>query len=287
MFVYTKKLGPDKTASQEIDITHEPIAERKEFYQVLTRNVGMRILLVSIIPIMLTSGILCRQFHLTYSESELKDGYGDVFTDIGIVDLDGIQFAYEGPFRLINADYSEVSWFLKAKENPYSISDVFAGIRGPPHFILAVKLSAQGHTHILKSTINFTAFNSLLGNVRIGRTGTAFIVNAKGELQTHPRSGTTGAAPSFIADPTIFKHDHTLILKHKNNKGNGCLYALALFKTVGWRMVFHQDAGDALKDIQLPLNIRHTAKPSTRDTANNCHGPSLVFTPRHGPQLNL
>ena len=29
--------------------------------------------------------------------------YGDVFTDIGLVDSDGIQFAYEDPFRLVNA----------------------------------------------------------------------------------------------------------------------------------------------------------------------------------------
>ncbi|MGD9823503.1 cache domain-containing protein [Desulfobacter sp.] len=301
--MHKKKLEPDKTASQEIDITHEPIAKRKELYQVLTRNVRIRILLVSIIPMMLISGMLCRQCHLTYSDkisapicelvlkhiqnidafltenlgnvrylarllpyqseccvpqhpcnirylapllpttdlqmaqqfltsqlSEHKNEYGDVFTDPGLVDSDGIQFAYEGPFRLINADYSEASCFLKAKENPYSISDVFAGIRGHPHFIIAVKLSAQGRTYILKSSINFTAFNSLVGNAQIGRTGTAFIVNAKGELQTHPRSGTTGAIPSFIADPTIFKHDHTL---------------------------------------------------------NNGHGPSLVFIPRHGPQQTM
>lgn len=279
---------------------HEPITDRKEFYQVLTRNIRIRILLVSIIPMMLTLGILGRQFHLAYSEkisahigelvlkhtqnidtflkeklgnirylarqlsitepdmaqqfltsklSELKDEYGDVFTDLGLVDSDGIQFAYEGPFRLVNADYSEAAWFLKSMDSPYYISDVFAGLRGHPHFILAVKLSAQGRTYILRSTINFTTFNSLVENVQIGRTGTAFIVNAQGQLQTHPRSGTKEIVPSFIADPAIFKDEHTLILKHKNDKGNTCLYALALFKTVDWRMVFRQDAGDALRDM--------------------------------------
>ncbi|MGD9825638.1 sensor histidine kinase, partial [Desulfobacter sp.] len=193
---------------------------------------------------------MAQQF-LASQMSELKDEYGVVFTDLGLVDSDGIQFAYEGPFRLVNADYSQATWFLKAMDSPYYISDVFAGLRGHPHFILAVKLSAQGRTYILRSTINFTAFNSLVENVQIGRTGTAFIVNAQGELQTHPRSGTKGAVPSFIADPAIFKdkHTHTLILKHKNDKGRTCLYALALFKTVGWRMVFRQDARDALRDM--------------------------------------
>lgn len=279
---------------------HKPIADRKEFYQVLTRNIRLRILLVSIIPMMLTLGILCRQFHLAYSEkisahigelvlkhtqnidtflkeklgnirylarqlsitepdmaqqfltsqlSELKDEYGDVFTDLGLVDSDGIQFAYEGPFRLVNADYSQATWFLKSMDSPYYISDVFAGLRGHPHFILAVKLSAQGRTYILRSTINFTAFNSLVENVQIGRTGTAFIVNAKGQLQTHPRSGSMEIVPSFIADTAIFKDKQSLILKHENGKGNTYLYALALFKTVDWRMVFRQDTGDALRDM--------------------------------------
>jgi two-component system NtrC family sensor kinase len=278
----------------------EPIADRKEFYQALTRKIRIRILLVSIIPMMLTLGILCRQFHLAYSEkisahigelvlkhtqnidtflkeklgnirylarqlsitdpdmaqqllisqlSELKDEYGDVFTDLGLVNSDGIQFAYEGPFRLKNADYSQAAWFLNAMNSPYYISDVFAGLRGHPHFILAVKLSAQGRTYILRSTINFTTFNSLVENVQIGRTGTAFIVNAKGQLQTHPRSGTMEIVPSFITDPALFKDKQTRIFKHENDNGNTYLYALALFKTVDWRMVFSQDAGDALSEM--------------------------------------
>lgn len=235
---------------------NEPLVDRKEFYQVLTRKIRILILMVSIIPMMLTLGILCWRFHLAYSEkisahigelvlkhtqnidtflkeklgnirylarqlsitepemaqqfltsqlSELNDEYGDVFTDLGLVDSNGIQFAYEGPFRLINADYSQAAWFLKAMDSPYYISDVFAGLRGHPHFILAVKLSAKGRTYILRSTINFTAFNSLVENVQIGRTGTAFIVNAQSQLQTHPRSGTMEIVPSFIEDPAISK----------------------------------------------------------------------------------
>ncbi|WP_287125767.1 sensor histidine kinase [Desulfobacter sp.] len=279
---------------------NEPIADRKAFYQVLTRNIRIRILLVSIIPMMLTLGILSWRFHLAYSEkisahvgelvlkhtqnidtflkeklgnirylagqlsitepemaqqfltsqlSELNDKYGDVFTDLGLVDSDGVQFAYEGPFRLLNADYSEATWFLKAIESPYYISDVFAGLRGHPHFILAVKLSAQGRTYILRSTINVTTFNSLVENIQIGRTGTAVIVNLKGELQTRARSETMEIIPSFIADPTIFNGKQTVILKHENDKGKTYLYALALFKTVDWRMVFRQDTRDALRDM--------------------------------------
>jgi len=47
---------------------HAPIAERKEYYQVLTRSIRIRILRVSIIPMLLTSDILYWQFHLAYSD---------------------------------------------------------------------------------------------------------------------------------------------------------------------------------------------------------------------------
>jgi len=37
----------------------------------------------------------------------LKNEYEDVFTDLGLVNEKGIQFAYKGPFNLENADYSK------------------------------------------------------------------------------------------------------------------------------------------------------------------------------------
>ncbi|WDP93129.1 MAG: two-component sensor histidine kinase [Desulfobacter sp.] len=181
--------------------------------------------------------------------AELRDEYGEVFTDLGVVDAGGTQFAYEGPFRLVNADYSNAGWFLKAMESPYYISDVFAGLRGHPHFILAVKVVCRGRTYILRSTINFAAFNSLVENVSIGETGTAFIVNAEGELQTHPRTGTEISTAAVITDPGIFRTANTVILERGDGRGNTYMYALSLLQTVDWRMVFRQDLRDSLRDL--------------------------------------
>ena len=52
---------------------HAPIADRKEFYQVQTRNIRICILLVSMILMILSSGILCRRLHLTYSDKISPD----------------------------------------------------------------------------------------------------------------------------------------------------------------------------------------------------------------------
>nr|WP_320016693.1 hypothetical protein [uncultured Desulfobacter sp.] len=75
---------------------HDSIAEKTEFYQVLTPQY-QNPLPGRLLPT--TDPEMPQQF-LTSQLSELKNEYGDVFTDLGLVGSDGIQFAYEGPFRL-------------------------------------------------------------------------------------------------------------------------------------------------------------------------------------------
>ncbi|MDD9301749.1 MAG: two-component sensor histidine kinase [Desulfobacter sp.] len=278
----------------------EPLADRKGFYQILTRKIRVLILVVSFVPMMLTAGILCYRFHQAYSEkvsahiselvlkhtqnidaflleklgnirylarqfsesnpesaqtflvlhlARLKEEYGDVFTDLGLVNTQGIQFAYEGPFRFENADYSRAKWFVRSMESPYYISDVFAGLRGHPHFILAVKVTCKKQDYILRATINFTAFNSLVENIQIGKTGAAYIVNTKGEFQTHARSGTSAhIAPAMVAKD-VFSDNNTVVMKKADIQGNAYIYALSIFKNIDWRMVFRQDLDDAMRDL--------------------------------------
>jgi two-component system NtrC family sensor kinase len=112
-----------------------------------------------------------------------RDG---AYVDLGLVSAQGVQIAYAGTFPLGRANYAGADWFKKAIESQYFISDVFLGIRKLPHFIVAVKVLAGGAPWILRATIDFVAFTSLVENLRIGQTGLAFIVDKKGEFQTRP-----------------------------------------------------------------------------------------------------
>ncbi|HEX5681628.1 MAG TPA: two-component sensor histidine kinase, partial [Desulfobacterales bacterium] len=67
----------------------------------------------------------------------LQQEYGSVFVDLGLVDADGHQEAYAGPFKLARADYADADWFKQALKHDQVISDVFLGLRGLPHFIVA------------------------------------------------------------------------------------------------------------------------------------------------------
>lgn len=120
----------------------------------------------------------------------LQTDYSYVFVDLGVIDDNGRQISYAGPFDLDQANYSDAEWFQKARLRETYISDVFLGLRGQPHFIVAVKREWQGRTWLVRATIDFMAFNTLVEDFTMGKTGTAFILNRQGEFQTRPPKGT-------------------------------------------------------------------------------------------------
>jgi two-component system NtrC family sensor kinase len=179
----------------------------------------------------------------------LETEYPDSFTDIGIVDENGIQIAYEGPFNLINADYKNAEWFGNARQKPFYISDVFAGLRGHPHFIIAVKVSIDGMEHILRATINFAGFNSMVENIQIGKTGIAYILNADGRLQT---KADIRIDPTIIASLVDYKNpeSRTIITEKQDRAGTRYLYAISTLKNIDWSVVFRQDVRDAFSELR-------------------------------------
>lgn len=278
----------------------EPLADRNIFYHDLNRKITVLILMVSFLPMMLTTGIFFYRFNLAYTEkvqahiSELvqkhtqnidtflleklgnirfvaqyfnskepahkiflqrnlallKSEYGEVFTDLGMVNEQGLQFAYEGPFKLENADYSGADWFIKAMDKPFYISDVFAGLRGHPHFIIAVKVESNGSNYILRSTINFGAFNSLVERIHIGKTGIAFIINSKGQLQTKTEVGLKQSIISTMVDRSCYRNNKTVFAKKQDSAGKKYLCVASMLNNIDWIMVFRQDLNDAFLDLR-------------------------------------
>jgi two-component system NtrC family sensor kinase len=189
----------------------------------------------------------------------LRATYDDVFTDLGVVNEDGIQVTYVGPFKLENADYHKAEWFNKALNNPYYISDVFLGLRGHPHFIVAVKQKFQNKDWIFRATINFQAFNSLVENLRIGQTGFAFILNKEGEFQTTPSFEFTpqkGCYGFFLdcGGETIVD-DKVQVVEKTFEGGAKNLYATAFLKGGDWLMIFRQESRDAFAELNRTQNI--------------------------------
>jgi len=183
---------------------------------------------------------------------KLQHIYGGVFEDIGIVDEEGMQKFYAGRFKLEKAQYSDAEWFQKAIKKQYFISDVFLGLRSSPHFIISVKHTQQNENLLLKATINFDAFNSLAENLRIGKTGFAFILNRQGEFQTKPHYDMLPSKKSyqeFLKAGKKSKYGTYIGTLNDNSKRGGIIYVAALLKNEDWILVYQQDKSEAFAEL--------------------------------------
>jgi two-component system NtrC family sensor kinase len=219
----------------------------------------------------------------------LQEQHSGVYVDLGLINDRGEQVAYAGPFRLGQARYAESPWFQEAMQRQYYISDVFLGLRGLPHFIVAVKRTWQGREWIVRSSIDFVAFNRLVEKTRIGETGLAYIINRKGEFQTSPRIDLSGQVPMIME--LIERHKESIFPPegHPHQQGTGfvrdpylnilpegskpatrvatqvtdppgdrgeTVYVFSSLKNGDWVFVYQQAARDAFRDL---YRTRHAA----------------------------
>lgn len=187
----------------------------------------------------------------------LQEGFSPFFVDLGVVNERGVQVAYAGPFKLAGAVYSDADWFKKALERPYYISDVFLGLRGLPHFIIAVQEDWEGRPWILRATIDFVAFNTLVESVRIGETGFAFIINRQGECQTRPCLDVEYSR-QVLSDLLSNRKDtanEINIVEKTDAAGKKHLYVASLLKEGDWLLVYQQAAADAFADLNHAFRV--------------------------------
>jgi two-component system NtrC family sensor kinase len=188
----------------------------------------------------------------------LRQEYSSVFVDLGVVDNQGKQIAYAGPFNLEQALYAEMDWFQKAMKHNYVISDVFLGLRGMPHFIVAVKQVWKDRPWILRATIDFVAFNRLVESIRIGETGFAFILNKKGEFQTKPSYDfkvNTGCYGHFLDCEKETAMGEVLTEERLDENGTKSIYVAAFLKDKDWLLVYKQVSADAFSGLRHAQNI--------------------------------
>jgi two-component system NtrC family sensor kinase len=188
---------------------------------------------------------LLRQLNL------LREEYHGAFVDLGVVDENGVQIAYAGPFNLLLANYSAADWFADAQGREHFVSDVFAGLRGSPHFIVASLRDTGDRRLIVKATIDFEAFNSLVENIRIGRTGFAFIFNRQGEYQTTPRFEVAMDRPPYVdVLEGRLRADQVVTVGGEDALGRASFFTLTTLKRGQWFLGYQQQRTDALSTLR-------------------------------------
>jgi len=188
---------------------------------------------------------------------DLQRVHEPVFVDLGVIDESGTQAAYAGPFLLGHADYSDASWFQNAMQREYFISDVFPGLRGFPHFIIAVRSTWNGEPWILRATIDLVAFNDLVEDLRNSHTGSAFILNRAGEFQIKP--------PADLMPDREFLEEllgadagdrrEIRVTQRTDQAGRRNIYLATALKGGSWRLVYQQEANEAFAEFHSARNV--------------------------------
>jgi len=200
---------------------------------------------------------LSREDFLRNRLEVLQQEQAPVIVDLGMIDARGTQTAYAGPFRLGKADYSQAAWFQEALQREFFISDVFKGLRGLPHFIVAVRSERGGEPWILRATIDFAAFNNLVQNIRIGETGFAFILNRQGEFQTEPMARFEFHEEIYAELLKIEMSDvkGVRVTEAADDRGEDHIYVAADLKGGNWLLVYRQNSSDAFSDFRKVLKV--------------------------------
>lgn len=107
------------------------------------------------------------------------------FVDLGLIDSDGRQRFYTGPYDLEKQMYSEDSWFHEVVLRGAHVSDVFMGHRKFPHFVIALKCDRPPEDfYIIRATIDMALVNRQVYSLSFDRFTDVFIINQEGVLQT-------------------------------------------------------------------------------------------------------
>lgn len=114
----------------------------------------------------------------------LKESFGG-FTDLEVIDFNGNQITYSGPYGVTGVNYIEQNWFKEVLAHGNYVSDIFMGFRMNPHMLVAVKQEAENHNgYILRATLEASQFHEELQHIESGSIGEMFIINHDGVLQT-------------------------------------------------------------------------------------------------------
>ena len=118
----------------------------------------------------------------------MKQEFGG-FVDLGLIDENGVQQSYVGPYELKGQDYSGQPWYDEVRERGTYISDVFMGFRRFPHMIMAVQRGIEGgKSWTLRATIDTHKIDELIASMKLDPKSDGFLVNKDGTLQTATRN---------------------------------------------------------------------------------------------------
>ena len=175
------------------------------------------------------------------------------FQDMGIINSDGEQVAYIGPYHLTGKQYSSAEWFQEVMKKDVYISNVFLGFRKVPHFIIAVKRMEDGKPWILRVTIDINKINRFMSTALLGKGGgDSYILSREGVYQTGGVEDDRILTKSDFKMPSVFRGIEET---ETRQNGKAVLCASTWLKNNDWLMVIEQDLKHKLGPV---VHVKNT-----------------------------
>jgi len=139
---------------------------------------------------------LANQANLQKLYLRLKSYYPGL-VDLGIIDHEGIQRAYAGPFNLLGKDYSDRESFKALATSKSYIGKVEMGFRKIPHFAIAVSFlnTDVGQNWVFRTNIDATTLDKYLDKINTGALSDIFLVTRSGDMSILQSSSQNYGAP--------------------------------------------------------------------------------------------
>lgn len=183
--------------------------------------------------------------HLQGILNNLQESFAG-FVDLGVVNQEGKQINYVGPYGLEGKDYSNQEWFREMERQNFAISDVFLGYRNVAHFVVEAKHSlADGSFLVLRSAIDIVRLEELLHGLELSGRGDAFLINRQGIIQTP----TLYHGQVFSKLPYAVPHfsERTEIREEKNKHGEKVIFCSAYIPESPYILIIIKDKNELMK----------------------------------------
>ncbi|MFH0785754.1 MAG: ATP-binding protein [Pseudomonadota bacterium] len=177
--------------------------------------------------------------------TNLRDSFNG-FVDLGVIDQNGLQINYVGPYSLEGKDYSNQGWFKEILKKGFYISEVFLGFRNVPHLVIAAKHALpDGSFFVLRAALDTNRFNELLRDFELSGRGDAFLINHEGIIQTPTLYHNQVFEKIPYAVPTY--SNHTEIREEKNLAGEDRIICSAFIPDSPYILVIVKEKAELMK----------------------------------------
>ena len=169
------------------------------------------------------------------------------------VDSKGMNLARSDGNPLVSyADRQYVKDVLSGK--PISLETLIGKTSGKPALIIAVPIKVNQFTiGVIAAAMTLDNISEVVGNVKIGKTGFAFLVDHLNNVVSHPKGDYTASQINLSGDPPIkaarSNTDTTLKLTYFTDESGRETVGTAIAINYGWLVCIHQGYDEVFAEM--------------------------------------